>query len=248
MPHNPPDFRSRAKLTELMDEPCSRAQLRGCLTDIAKLNRWTFAYRPVLRWLSSFSNLSSHRSGPLRILDVASGYGDGLRRIEQWARQRNIYVELTGLDINPDATAIAAEASRASSQIRWVSADIFQYSPPRPVHLVISSLFTHHLCDQDIVRFLLWMEKHATLGWFVNDLSRAPMPYNFMRVFGRLARLHPFVQYDAPVSIARAFVAEDWQQLCAAAGLAQRTFDIQSFKPARLCVSRRKPQHGGASQ
>jgi SAM-dependent methyltransferase len=155
MPHNPPDFRSRAQLTELMDEPCSRAQLRGCLTDIAKLNRWTFAYRPVLNWLSSFSNLSSHRSGPLRILDVASGYGDGLRRVEQWARQRNIYVELTGLDINPDATAIAGEASRASSQIRWVSADIFQYSPPRPVHLVISSLFTHHLCDQDIVRFLL---------------------------------------------------------------------------------------------
>jgi hypothetical protein len=85
------------------------------------------------------------------------------------------------------------------------------------------------------------MEQHARLGWFINDLSRAAIPYYFFQVFSRLARLHSFVQHDGPISIARSFVLEDWQRMCAAAGLEGQDIDIESFKPARLCVSRRKP-------
>jgi SAM-dependent methyltransferase len=243
MPPSVSDFRRRAQLTELMDEPCSRDQLRGCLKDIARINRWTFASRPLLHWLDDFVNSTSPLSDPLRILDVGSGYGDGLRRIEQWARESRNAVELTGLDLNPDATAIAREVSPAASRIHWISSDIFHYAPKQPFHLVFSSLFTHHLIQEDIVRFLRWMEQHAELGWFISDLSRAPIPYHVIRIAAKAARLHPFVQYDAPASIARAFVPEDWQEMCAAAGLAETDVQIQSFKPARLCVSRRKPHH-----
>jgi hypothetical protein len=49
------------------------------------------------------------------------------------------------------------------------------------------------------------------------------------------------VQYDGPVSIARSFVPAEWQSMCAAAGLDERSIEIQVFKPARLCVARRKP-------
>jgi hypothetical protein len=110
------------------------------------------------------------------------------------------------------------------------------------VHLVVSSLFTHHLAEQQIVRFLKWMELHAELGWFINDLSRAAIPYHIFRVFSKLAGLHPFVQYDGPVSIARSFIPEDWQSMCAAAGLRDHDFQIQSFRPARLCLERMKPR------
>ena len=59
------------------------------------------------------------------------------RRIEQWAKARGVAVELTGLDLNPDTSAVAAEASPATSKIQWISADIFEYTPRRPVHLVV---------------------------------------------------------------------------------------------------------------
>jgi SAM-dependent methyltransferase len=244
MPHSIPDFRHRSKLSELMDEPCSRDELRACLRDLARVNRWTMAYRPVLHWLDAFTDASPSHAEPLHILDVACGYGDGLRRIEQWARVRGVAVQLTGLDLNPDSTAIAAEASPAASKIQWVNADIFAYAPQRPVHLVVSSLFTHHLAEEDIVRFLQWMEQHAHIGWLINDLSRAAIPYHLFRVFSKLARLHPFVQHDGPVSIARSFVTEDWRKICAAAGLEDRDVLIQSFVPARLCVVRQKPRSG----
>jgi hypothetical protein len=54
--------------------------------------------------------------------------------------------------------------------------------------------------------------------------------------------LHPFVQHDGPVSIARSFVPEDWQRMCAAAGLDANDIAIRAFAPAHLCVARRKPQ------
>jgi SAM-dependent methyltransferase len=242
MPHNAPDFRHRTELIEMMDEPCGREQLRGCLRDLALTNRLTLAYRPLLHWLDSLEITQPRHASPLHILDVGCGYGDSLRRIERWAKRHGIAVVLTGLDLNPDATVIAAEASPAESAIEWINADVFAYTPRQPIDLVVSSLFTHHLAADDIVRFLQWMERHARIGWFINDLSRAPIPYHFFRIFSKLARLHPFVQHDGPVSIARAFRPAEWRDLCVAAGLDLQEVQIQSFKPARLCVARRKPQ------
>jgi SAM-dependent methyltransferase len=235
-----PDFSHRADLVEfpeLMDQPCSRDAMRACLRDLARVNRWFMAYRPTLNWLESL-NLREH--GTIRLLDVGCGYGDTLRRVEQWAHERAIAVELIGLDLNRDITAIAADATPAKSCIRWTRGDVLDYPIGQPVDVVISSLFTHHLADADVVRFLRWMEGHAKIGWFVNDLSRAPIPYHLFGWFARVMRLHPFVQHDGPVSIARAFRPEDWRRLCAAAGLAESDYDLLSYKPARLCVSRKK--------
>jgi SAM-dependent methyltransferase len=230
------DFRHRAQLSEHMDEPCSREVLRAYLRDLARVNRWFLAYRPVLQWLNSLGLASSK---PIHILDVGCGYGDGLRRIEKWASKRNISVRLTGVDLNYDAVEIAKEASLASSSIQWISSDVFAFRTTNPVHIVVSSLFTHHLDDAQIVRFLRWMEDNATLGWFINDLSRNAVPYCLFRLFSKVAALHPFVQHDGPVSIARAFVAEDWKRLCAAAGLGEGEVSVTGFTPARLCVGRR---------
>ena len=140
MQHETLDFSARAQLTELMDGPCSREQLRACLRDLAKVNRWLMAYRPLLGWLDSLPLQNSNE--PLRILDVGCGYGDGLRRIERWAQERAVGAELTGIDLNMDTVVIAAEASSAASAIEWVNADVFEYSSREPIDLVVSALFT----------------------------------------------------------------------------------------------------------
>jgi SAM-dependent methyltransferase len=237
MPRSLPNFRQRAQLTELMDEPCSRDVLRACLCDIARVNRWTLGYRPLFHWLDAI--LSVH-PGPLRILDVGCGNGDALRRIAQRCKAGGIPVELIGLDINRDAVAIAAEATPSSMRIEWIATDVFAYVPRRRIHLVISSLFTHHLSDAEVVRFLRWMEHNAELGWFVNDLSRGAVSYFLLRAFVRLANVHHFVQHDGPVSIARSFSSDDWQRLCASASLRGEDISIRAHKPGRLCVARRK--------
>jgi SAM-dependent methyltransferase len=241
MPRNRIDFSRRAnvaELTELMDEPCSREDMRACLRDLARVNRWFLGYRPTLRWLDSL-NLGRFQE-PVRILDVGCGYGDTLREVQSWARNRGIPVELYGLDLNPDIIAIADEATPPECGIGWIAGNVFDDPIDRPVQIVISSLFAHHLGDEDVVRFIRWMELRASIGWFVNDLSRAPIPYHLFGWFAGAMGLHRFVLHDGPVSFARAFQPHDWRRLCGAAGLSENEYQIESHQPARLCVSRSK--------
>jgi trans-aconitate methyltransferase len=239
MPRNVPDMSRRAQpadLPELMDEPSSRADLIACLHDLAQVNALLRGHRPTFKWLNQFAATRQQ----LIILDVGCGDGDALRKTAQWAKEKRIEARLIGLDLNPETVSIAKEATPQRYNIDFVAANVFDYQPRQPVDLIVSSLFTHHLNDDEIVRFIGWMESNARLGWFVNDLSRAETPYLLFKLLAKAARWHRFVQHDGPVSVARAFKPDDWQRLCAAAGLADDAYSILSYTPARLCVARRK--------
>lgn len=230
-------FAQRARLSELMDEPCTYTEFRACLRDLVKVNRTVFSYRPTLQWLEQFG---SSTNAPLHIVDVGSGAGDMLRRIESWARRKGLSVRLTGIDRNPFAARAAREFSAPHSRINWVSCDAFTYHPDAEIDVVISSLFTHHLPDREIIRFLNWMEQVSVRGWFVNDLRRAQTPYYAFKLLATTMRWHRFVQHDGPVSIRRSFTPRDWQRYTTEAALDPNTVQIFDVWPARLCVARVK--------
>jgi SAM-dependent methyltransferase len=207
---------------------------RDCLKDLAKVNVLTLANRPTLAFLDRL-----HRAGawpkdrPLAIIDVGSGYGDMLRKISRWAKARNLAVDLVGLDLNPSA-ARAAERVRGSAGIKFVTQNLYNYRGGADV--VMSSLFTHHLTDAELVRFIEWSQANARIGWFINDLERHPFAYYGFALLARLMVWHPFVRHDGPVSISRAFVRRDWEARLAEAGARQAR--IEPWFPFRLCVSR----------
>ena len=230
------DFLRRADLSEWMDEPCSFEEFRACLRSLERSNRLTFTYRPTLAWLQQFGSVAR----PLHVVDVGFGGGDMLRRIEQWAKRRGLDWSLTGIDLNPHAARAAKEFTPVESRIRWVTGHAYCYEPDRPIDLILNSLLMHHLPEDEIPRFLGWMEARAGMGWFVNDLHRQPVPYHFYWWFARAMRFHPFVRHDGPVSIRRAFRAEDWERYSRAASLPARAAEVRTVWPARLCVSRVK--------
>lgn len=238
------DFTERSALTELMDtEAVGFEEFRACLADLARVNRLTLAYRPTLAFFDRIvAERRAPRTEPLEVLDVGSGYGDMLRHIDAWAKRRGVEVSLTGVDLNPWSRRAAGEATRAASNIRWVTADAFAYQPPRPIDVVVSSLFTHHLPDARVIEFIRWMEESARLGWFVNDLHRHPLPYHSFRYIAKLARFHRFVQHDGPVSIARAFAPADWRRLVARAEIDGAAVEIRKKIPFRLTVARLKSE------
>lgn len=231
------DFAVRAELSEWMDEPCSYEDFRACLIDLEQVNRLTLAYRPTLQWLD---NLPRKAAEPLHIVDVGCGGGGMLRQIEGWAKRRRLAVRLTGIDLNPYAARAAREMTAAASAIEWRTGDAFSYAPSTPIDVVISSLFTHHLPDAVIVRFIAWMEQTAQRGWYINDLHRERAPYYGFQLLAAVMRWHRFVRHDGPVSIRHAFQREDWDRYLGMAGLAPQAVSLQAFRPARLCVGRVK--------
>jgi SAM-dependent methyltransferase len=234
------DFAHRSTVDELMDtEPVAFEEFRACLVDLARVNRWTLAYRPTLAFFDRLVAAGLPEGRSLEVVDVGSGYGDMLRKIDAWAERRGVAVSLTGVDLNPWSRQAASEATPQGRPIRWVTSDAFAYRPPQSIDVVISSLFTHHLPDPLVVRFLRWMEATARVGWFINDLHRHPVPFHFFRHFSRLLSLHRFVQHDGPISIARAFSEGDWRRLLAQANI-DAAVDVRWRLPFRLTVERVK--------
>ena len=222
-----------------MDGPCDYETLRACLQELARCNRLSRGYAPTIAFLDRL--VAQQPGAPLHIVDVGSGYGDMLRRIRLWARAQNVIVTLTGIDLNPNAGRAAAEADAAEGvplgEIRWVTGDAVRAAEP-PVDVVLSSLMTHHMADDDIVSYISWMERLARRGWFINDLERSAFSYVMFKGISRLLRMHPFVQHDGPVSIRRSFRAADWERMLAEAGMLPRTARLLHSFPGRLCVER----------
>lgn len=235
------NFAARSSQDELMDtESVSFEDFRACLVDLARVNRLTLAYRPTLAFFDRLLPSVRRLGRPLEVVDVGSGYGDMLREIDAWALRRDVSVSLTGVDLNPWSRMAASEATGPSRKIRWVTADAFAFDPPRGIDVVVSSLFTHHLPDPLVTKFLGWMEARTRLGWFVNDLHRHPLPYHFFRHLAKLVGFHRFVQHDGPVSVARAFAKSDWQRLLTEAEIPHGDVEIEWMVPFRLTVGRRK--------
>lgn len=231
------DFSRRSSRAEMMDaDGVSADELARCLRDLERANRLTFGYRPTLTFLDEVAKKRSNRR--LRVLDVACGGGDTLRAVARWGRRKGIRLELTGLDVNPYCIDVARAHA---TDVEWVTSNVFHYRPREPFDVIVSSLFTHHLSDDDVVRFIEHMEQWTTVGWFVNDLHRHPTPYYAFQLLSRALRFHEFVRHDGPVSIARGFVPNDWLGFFDRARLAREAARVRWFAPFRLCVERMRP-------
>ncbi|HEX4173655.1 MAG TPA: methyltransferase domain-containing protein [Acetobacteraceae bacterium] len=217
-----------------MDTDCvDYSDYHRCLRDLSRVNIVTFTHRPMLTWLRR----RTERMPSFSLLDVACGYGDALRQVHRWADRRGLEARLEGIDLNPWATRAAREA--ATTPITYRTGDAFTIDPNETFDFIISSQFTHHLTDDEIVGFIRWMEMHARHGWFIADLHRHWLPYYGFGVLAWLARWHHFVLSDGRISIARAFVPADWRRLVRQAGLAESDVAITWHVPFRLCVARR---------
>jgi 2-polyprenyl-3-methyl-5-hydroxy-6-metoxy-1,4-benzoquinol methylase len=230
---------ARSIAEERMDTDCiDYGDYQRCLRDLARVNTVTLTHRPMLTWLAR--ELGDRKS--FSLLDVACGHGDVLRRISRWAERRGVAVRLEGVDLNPWSTKAARAATPETAPIIYHTGNVFGFEPAGGrFDYIISSQFTHHLTDDQIVTFIRWMEAHARRGWFIGDLHRHWFPYYGFGLLAWVARWHRFVLSDGRISIARSFVPDDWRRLIRIAGLSENEVSITWHIPFRLCVSRHCP-------
>ncbi|MGA0601364.1 methyltransferase domain-containing protein [Caulobacter sp. KR2-114] len=233
-------FAQRSAEAEWMDaDDVSPEVLTGCLADLAKVNTVTLARPPTLAWLAKATRGLAPGS-TISVLDVGYGQGDMLRAVHRWATRAGFRPRLTGIDLSPWSAPAAKAATPADMRIDFRTGDVFAFQPDEPLDFVISSLVTHHLPDEMVVRFIDWMEASAQRGWFINDLHRHPLAFYGFTALSTVAGWHPFVRHDGPVSVARAFQRRDWERLLAASAVDRQAVRVDWRFPFRLCVGRVK--------
>ncbi len=219
-------------------EDVSQEEFSACMEDLARVNTLTLARRPTLDFIDrALAYTPPDRE--LTVLDVGFGAGDMLRAIRRLAHRQRRKVRLIGIDLNPRSEPVARQLTPQEMEIEYRTGDVFAWPQAEPVDIVVSSLVTHHMRDEEICRFLAWMEERAQCGWLVNDLHRNWFPYYGFKLLAAVMRWHPFVRHDGPLSIARAFRREDWQVLLKAMHL-DNSASIESWFPFRYCVERQR--------
>jgi 2-polyprenyl-3-methyl-5-hydroxy-6-metoxy-1,4-benzoquinol methylase len=228
------DFSIRSTLPELMDDSdLDPAIYQRCLRDLDRLNRITFTHTAALRWI----DLVTKNLEKVSILDVAYGHGDLLRAIAGRLERRGIKARLCGIDLNPRSAVAARAATPLAQKIEFLTGDVFAYQPAQKFDFIISSQFTHHLTEAEIIRLLRWCEDHAASGWYITDLHRHALPYYGFRWLARLMFWHRIVRHDGTVSIARSFRRNEWETMLATAGIVAK---ISWHFPFRYSISRLK--------
>ena len=220
----------RSFQAERMDTDCADFEdYRRCLRDLSRVNVVTLTHRPMLSWLKQ------HATGAFSLLDIACGHGDALRAI----RRRFPAAKLTGIDLNPWATRAAKEATDPAAEITFINDDAFAYKPGGTFDFIITSQFTHHLTDEQVVSFLRWLPDNAGRGWFIGDIHRHAIPYYGFPILARLAMWHRLVREDGQISVARSFVRAEWEALLRQAGMTDQQAFVAWYMPFRLCVGTR---------
>lgn len=215
------DLSLRSAQGEAMDDPnLDEKVYQRCLGDLARVNRVTLTHRATINWLAHKIHALPH-SVRVSVLDIGCGQGDLLRIIAAWARREERSVSLIGLDLNP-RSATAARAVGGDEDITYLTEDVFAFQPEVKLDFIVTSQFTHHLADAEIVRLLGWMDEHSRLGWHITDLHRHWFAYYGYPLLARLLGWHPIVRADGQISIARGFSRREWEMLLTQAGLHAR--------------------------
>jgi hypothetical protein len=155
----------------------------------------------------------ARRAGPvaLRLLDVATGAGDVPIRLWHKARRAGIPLEIEGCDIFPGGYDV-----------------------------VTSSLFLHHLGDDQAECFLRRMAGLARQLVLVNDLRRGLAGFLLACVATRVLSSSPVVHTDGPRSVKAAFTPDEVFRLARKAGLEGAT--VERRWPCRFLLTWRRHQ------
>lgn len=219
----------RRMLPERMDDPAeTEAAWDTALRDLGRLNRWTFADRPLHAFLARFAGETS-----LSVLDIGAGGGDVLASVQGFFDARGIATDLTALDISPHA-APCARRRHPGLRARWITADVFDLAEAERFDLVLCTLVAHHLPDPDVVRLLRLLAQRAKKGWLILDIQRDALVWAGLWLGTRLLRLDSMVVHDSTASVARAFRRADWDRYLATSGVVAQ---VRTSFPYRWAVT-----------
>lgn len=169
------------------------------------------------------------------MLDVGAGSGELLRTCANFARKSDRTARLCGLELSERSASAILEESAGFTEVSAVRADALNMPfESGSFDYVICSLFTHHFCNEDIVKILSDMSRIARKKIFVIDLHRHPGASIMYKAFCAVFVKGILVKRDGALSIMRGFKPEELSRIAVAAGLSSAK--VERHFPFRLVL------------
>lgn len=209
-----PDFSTRSTDIEIMDDlNCSGDVLEQTLRELEVINKWLGGNNITINAIDHL--LTSYPRGKeVTIVDLGCGGGDMLRIIDRWARKNNYQVKLIGIDANSNIIDFAKKNLSDLPCVTFETLNIFSSEfQTKQYDIVIGTLFFHHFSNDELHTFFKQLQKQVSIGFVINDIHRHWFAYYAIKLLTQLFSKSPMVKYDAPLSVLRAFKADELKQI-----------------------------------
>lgn len=218
-----PNFSIRSTKSELLDAPnIPKEALYQNLRELETINKLLGGH---LATRIGLEKLLRDKTREYTIADFGCGGGDTLRFVYHWAQKNGLKLKLIGFDLLDDAISFSKEYTPESFGIEYRQANFYDIDSSEQFDVVISSLFTHHLYDDDLKSVLLKKRQQSRIGFIINDLHRHPLAYHSIKWLTAFLSKSHLVKNDAPLSVLKGFKSKEWAIILNECGI--QNFNIQ---------------------
>jgi len=232
------DLNKRDLRPEIMDDLTLDASCHEkALCGLERINTLSLAAHSF--WKPIHSQFVKTGQKPFHVLDIACGGGDITRRLAQKARAEKLPIIFEGCDFNPQAVDYAKRQAQAKSlSVNYFTFDALRDPIPDRFNAVMSSLFLHHLSENEIILFFKnFLASQARL-LIISDLKRSWGAWLLASIATRLLSTSPVVHQDGPQSVQGALTPDEALALAHKSGLT--TAQVAAAWPMRYLLTYRR--------
>jgi ubiquinone/menaquinone biosynthesis C-methylase UbiE len=198
----------RVTAEELLDtDSGTPIEIARALVDLRNINHWFGGVGTMQSMVKRV--LREKNASSLSVLEVASGAGHGLDRVEQRMQAQGVRLETTLLDRAPSHMV----NGHPMNGRRRVAADVFALPfADNSFDVVSCCLFGHHLDPQEMVRFVNESLRVCRRALLINDLIRHPL--HLAMVYAGLPLFRSRItHHDAPASVRQAYTVTEMRHM-----------------------------------
>ncbi len=205
-------FKYRSNESELLDAPgIAKEILFQNLQELDFVNRIAGGYNISLKGIKK---LVTAKNKIYHIADLGCGSGDAMKYMARWARANGYQVRLTGVDRNADTIAFMIDQCKDYPEISGVACDYRDFlKPDAEIDIIHSSLFCHHLNNEELSGLFSYMKNYTKTGFVINDLHRHWLAYYGVKFITRILNGSTLSKNDGPISVLRAFKTNELHAL-----------------------------------
>lgn len=200
----------RSEKYELLDEiehTIAQEDLYRNLYELKIINTYLGGHKSICTTILNHIKKNDKRKWV--IAEIGSGGGDNLQAIKNHPELSSYNINLIGIDLKKDCISYAKKNTDHS--IQYIQSSYETAELPK-VDVVFSSLFMHHMNDQQSREVIQWMLSKADFCFF-SDLRRSRWAVLAIQLLTLLFSKSYLVKHDAPLSVKRSRTTKEWIQL-----------------------------------
>ncbi len=214
-------FDKRSDKKEFLDESdIPKELLYQNLKELEFINKYLGGHSISIKGMKA---VLTNKSKTYTIIDIGCGGGDSLKTIAAWSREKNIKINLTGIDLKQDCIDYAKSNCKGYVELQFRCDDFRNtFAAKNTLDVVHASLFCHHFTEDNLVEFVKLCSDNNAI-FVINDLTRNPIAYYSIKLLTLLFSKSSLVKHDAPLSVLRGFRKAEWNLIFEKAGIKKYT-------------------------